>query len=680
MRADGAIIIDTKIRPDGLTKGFAMLRSGAKSVAASAGRVGTALKNAFTKANITRAISGMVEKVKNLGRYLAIAGKIGGVFLKGLAFGAALAGIRALTQYYGSAIKKNNEFAESFGRLKGALLTAFQPIYEAVVPALITLMNILTAVVQVIGHVFALLAGKSDQQMAANASAINKQTKAISGAGGAAKKATKYLAGFDEIQKVSGKSSGGGGGGGAAGPDLSANFKDFNTEEYKNKIDELTVYLSLASLALGAILAFSGANIPLGIGLMALGAAGLVAEIKTNWDAVKNALSGSVGTVVALISGALLAIGAILAFSGANIPLGIGLMAAGAVGLGVTVAANWDAIKKKLQGPIGKVFALLSTMIVVLGAILAFSGANLPLGIGLIAAGAAGLAGTVALNWDTIKQKLQGPIGKCVALLSAGLLVIGAILAFSGGGLPLGIGLMAAGAVGLAATAALNWDVVRQKIVDVLAGILAILSGVSIVLGVLLCLSGAGLGLGLALIFAGLKGSTAAWNISSNPVTDLVKNIVDKIKEIINGAINWISNSIGNIIDKIKGIKNIFSSGSKTTIKTSATPNLAARSVAMPAVPALASGAVIPPNAPFMAMLGDQRHGTNIEAPLSTIQEAVALTMEDYAAANLAGHEATVAVLRDILEAVLGIEIGDDVLGKAANRYNSRLATMRGDA
>ena len=40
-------------------------------------------------------------------------------------------------------------------------------------------------------------------------------------------------------------------------------------------------------------------------------------------------------------------------------------------------------------------------------------------------------------------------------------------------------------------------------------------------------------------------------------------------------------------------------------------------------VPALANGAVIPPNAPFMAMLGDQRHGTNIEAPLDTIKQAV---------------------------------------------------------
>lgn len=41
-------------------------------------------------------------------------------------------------------------------------------------------------------------------------------------------------------------------------------------------------------------------------------------------------------------------------------------------------------------------------------------------------------------------------------------------------------------------------------------------------------------------------------------------------------------------------------------------------------IPMLATGAVIPPNAPFFAMLGDQKHGTNIEAPLETIKQAVA--------------------------------------------------------
>ena len=99
-----------------------------------------------------------------------------------------------------------------------------------------------------------------------------------------------------------------------------------------------------------------------------------------------------------------------------------------------------------------------------------------------------------------------------------------------------------------------------------------------------------------------------------------------------------------------------------------------------PQIPQLARGAVIPPNAPFLAMLGDQRNGTNIEAPLSTIQEAVAATMADVTAATLAGHEATVGVLQQILEAVLGIEIGDEVLGAAVGRYNTRLAAMRGDS
>ena len=48
------------------------------------------------------------------------------------------------------------------------------------------------------------------------------------------------------------------------------------------------------------------------------------------------------------------------------------------------------------------------------------------------------------------------------------------------------------------------------------------------------------------------------------------------------------------------------------------------KTVTAPTIPYLATGAVIPPNAPFMAVLGDQKHGTNIEAPLDTIKQAVA--------------------------------------------------------
>ena len=41
-------------------------------------------------------------------------------------------------------------------------------------------------------------------------------------------------------------------------------------------------------------------------------------------------------------------------------------------------------------------------------------------------------------------------------------------------------------------------------------------------------------------------------------------------------------------------------------------------------LPELAEGAVLEPNKPFMAIVGDQKHGTNVEAPLDTIKQAVA--------------------------------------------------------
>ena len=100
--------------------------------------------------------------------------------------------------------------------------------------------------------------------------------------------------------------------------------------------------------------------------------------------------------------------------------------------------------------------------------------------------------------------------------------------------------------------------------------------------------------------------------------------------------------------------------------------------VSIPTIPQLAQGAVLPANKPFLAMVGDQRHGTNIEAPLSTIQEAVALTMEDMSAGNMAGHAATVEVLRDILQAVLGISISDSTIANACARHQSNMAVVLG--
>jgi hypothetical protein len=52
--------------------------------------------------------------------------------------------------------------------------------------------------------------------------------------------------------------------------------------------------------------------------------------------------------------------------------------------------------------------------------------------------------------------------------------------------------------------------------------------------------------------------------------------------------------------------------------------------------------------------------------------------MEDQTAAIMAGFEASVGVQKAILEAVLGISIGDDVIGQASQRYMEKMAIMRG--
>lgn len=100
--------------------------------------------------------------------------------------------------------------------------------------------------------------------------------------------------------------------------------------------------------------------------------------------------------------------------------------------------------------------------------------------------------------------------------------------------------------------------------------------------------------------------------------------------------------------------------------------------VTMPQIPYLAQGAVLPANKPFLAMVGDQHHGTNIEAPLQTIQEAVRVELQDLIDSNLAGQEAVAGILRQILEAVLGISISDGDIATAAHRYQQKAAVIHG--
>lgn len=510
--------------------------------------------------------------------------------------------LQGITKYMGKALKSNKEFTSELAKLKGALLTAFQPIYEMLLPALMALLRIATSVVTAVARVASLLGGKSMSQYSQNAKALYEEANAIEETGEAAKKAQRSLAGFDEINQLSDNSSGDE----SESADTSApDFSAFDTGAVKQKVDELVLFLSGALLLIGMILTLTGANIPLGLGLMAVGAIGLASEIAANWDTVKQIISEQSGLILA-ISSILLIIGMILALTGAAIPLGIGLMVVGAAGLAAPAAVNWNSVREILEKH-AALIAGISALLLVIGIVLCFCGI-LPLGIGLVVVGAAGLVTEVAVNWDSIK----GPV------------------------------------------------------MTTLASLLAIVSGATMVIGVLLLLTGAGIGIGLALILAGMAGSVAACSISDNPITRFVKSIANTIIGFVN-----------MIIEAINSLFHIKFSGLKIA-GVQIIPQIDAKLLNIPKIPLLAQGAVIPPNAPFAAILGDQRHGTNIEAPLSTIQEAVAVVMADYEAANLAGHEATVEMLREILAAVLGIEIGDSTIGQAANRYNREMAIIKG--
>ena len=307
-----------------------------------------------------------------------------------------------------------------------------------------------------------------------------------------------------------------------------------NTEDvYK----EIAAIVGGIPLAVGAILAFTGINIPLGIALMAIGAVGLASQIAMNTDALSNEIKGVIAVIETIVTEALLVVGAILAFSGTNIPLGIALMAGGVLMAATVIAPNWSSLSDEVQTVITTIMGIVGPALLVVGAILAFSGVKLPLGIALMATGALNLGGAVALNWNAIMNALRGPLGLVTGIVSAALLAVGAILAFTGVKLPLGIALMAAGAVGLATVVALNWKTVVNAIKTVVSSVMSILAGAGLVLGVLLCLSGVGVPLGLALIYGAMKLSTAAWSLDDNPITNFVKNMANGIINIINMVI-----------------------------------------------------------------------------------------------------------------------------------------------
>lgn len=296
--------------------------------------------------------------------------------------------------------------------------------------------------------------------------------------------------------------------------------------------------VSGAALALGILFIITGVSIPLGIAFLVVGAIGLVSQLALNWNTASDKVKEVIATITAIVSVAFIAIGALLAFSGIQIALGIAMLAIGAFTLISAGKEQWKLIPQKIREVIVKVGMIVGVALLALGAILAFSGVGVPLGIGMMVAGAATLAATAALDWEFMKNKITEVIKKIGAIVGAALLVLGAILVFTGVGIPLGIALMVAGVALIITAAVLNWDTVKQKIKSVLASILSIISAAAIAIGIILCLTGAGIGLGIAMIMLGLKGVQKAEKVDSNPITKWIKSVCNGAIDLVERAIN----------------------------------------------------------------------------------------------------------------------------------------------
>lgn len=172
------------------------------------------------------------------------------------------------------------------------------------------------------------------------------------------------------------------------------------------------------------------------------------------------------------------------------------------------------------------------------------------------------------------------------------------------------------------------------------------------------------------------QGIVNVFSVAGEIFVDIKDGILSGFKKVVNGIIDGLNSAIAvpfnGINWALNKIKNINILG--------LTPFSGLRTISIPQIPKLAQGAVIPPNKEFLAVLGDQKRGTNVEAPLETIQSAVSAVMSDFVDSNIAGHEATLAVLRAILEAVLGIRIGDEDIYAAVARHRSKIAVITGGA
>lgn len=662
------------------------------------------------------------------------------VIRSALVFTLISQGMASLRSWIGKVIQSNDRASASLNRLKAALLTMAQPLVDVIIPAFTKFIDILTNVVMLTAKMFSAMFGKTLEESKQAAENLNQETEAIEGTGEAAKKASKSLASFDEINKLSGganqsEDNQGGGPdfdglgeqskwlegmmnkvaawvpvamllGGIALVAIGASMGSLplvaagllllayggvlasENEELQSWVDKLgldsvqefvTLAIMLGGIAMVAIGAMTGNILLVVAGLLLIGVAVVYAQssgMLEDW-AEKLGLSRAAQYVTAalLIAGfALICIGAAMG----NILMvisGMALLAAGVyVGTQSGVISDW-AKKLGLDSALDYVAAALQVAGFALicigaakGSILAVIAGAALLGVGIVldvvdeqtlTAWWEKLQLTTVMQWITVALMLAG-----ITMIAIGAATANMILLLVGAGF-LGVGL----ALGERNDTLKSW--VETLGLDQVIGWVSValmlvgigLVGVGLSMGnIFAFLAGAAMLLG-GLAIGAESGTFGSWveALHLQEVAGWVSTAM-LLAGIAMVAIGATTTNIGLIMAGLAllgggtalkmGGNSLKRGGGFQKASMASMPSISSYRI-----PALASGAVIPPNREFLAVLGDQTRGTNIEAPVSEIEAAVARGIQR---AGGAGGGNTTVIL----------EVDRQVLGRVTYRAN----------
>ena len=481
-----------------------------------------------------------------------------------LVFSVITAALMALRKQIKAAIATSAEASDAFARLKGALLTLAAPLMDVLIPALTWLMNLLAAIVSEIVTIISILSGKSKKSMEASGKNLYKEAAALDATGKAAKEATDALAAFDEINKLGTTNPAAGGGGTAAiAPDF-----DFDDGPMMEKLDKVFQKINDIFKTIRA-----GLEI-------------VVDDLKWSFD--KKVIPKSKATWLTVLT----------ALLGATLGAAFGGITGGVIGLSLgvllglyLVGLDPETWKTEMDAEDAWIVVITALLGALLGSVfLGITGGVAGFSLGAIL----GLYLTGFAEGDEEHGGKSQLLSELIVVLCA---LLGAVI---GSIVTPGVGTVVG--MGLGLILGLSIYSVRK---DPKKGTQRLVSiGRSVLLGLLAGV----LGVGLAAL--GIVSAGTAFIISA-AIGLALKFFVDSVDD-----------------SKVKKATSSFTGTRVSTKAPARSRRVAAQSLDGNApvyneIPALASGAVIPPNRKFLAVLGDQKSGTNVEAPLSTIKQAV---------------------------------------------------------